>query len=268
MCMCSKHTLLTYWYVTPNWQRAPFDDVRVRQAFSLALDRTSLGPEDSRALRQPTIHLVPEGMPGYNPDLTDAAGRKGKDALTPDLEAARKLASAYAIEKCSGTYSKCSPISFPIPGGSTTIGTMAEEMTQQWRKAFPGWTIQIVEFSGPTELKVFPPFPLALGGWTQDYPDPQDFLSLLWTTHAEQNLGHVSVSEADALLAQADEMTDQMARISLYQQAEQLLVKQGAAIPLFQTMTIYAVRSHVAGWRIAPTGQTPLSVWQSTYLQR
>jgi ABC-type oligopeptide transport system substrate-binding subunit len=117
-------------------------------------------------------------------------------------------------------------------------------------------------------LKVFPPFPLALGGWTQDYPDPQDFLSLLWTTHAEENLGHESVPEADALLAQADRMRDQAARIRLYQQAEQLLVKEGAAIPLFQTMTNYAVRSRVAGWRIAPTGQTPLSVWQSTYLKR
>ena len=77
--------MLSYWYVAPNWQLAPFDDVRVRQAFSLALDRNALIPEASRPFRQPTIHLVPEGMPGYNPDLTDAAGRKGKDALTPDL---------------------------------------------------------------------------------------------------------------------------------------------------------------------------------------
>ena len=104
--------MLSYWYVAPNWQLAPFDDVRVRQAFSLALDRNALIPEASRPFRQPTIHLVPEGMPGYNPDLTDAAGRKGKDALTPDLDAARRLASAYAAEKCGGDYAKCPPASF------------------------------------------------------------------------------------------------------------------------------------------------------------
>jgi peptide/nickel transport system substrate-binding protein/oligopeptide transport system substrate-binding protein len=260
--------LLTYWYVTPNWQLAPFDDVRVRQAFSLALDRTTLSPEASRVFRQPTIHLVPEGMPGYNPDLTDAVGRKGKDALTPDLDAARKLASAYAAGKCGSDYSKCPPISFPIPGGSTTIGAMAGEIAEQWRKAFPGWTIQTVEFTGPTELKVFWYLQLGLSGWGQDYPDPQDFLSLLWKTGVDNNLSHVSMPQVDALLAQADGMGNQAARIPLYQQAEQLLVNQGAAIPLFQTMTIYAVRLRVVGWRIAPTGVTPLSVWQTAYLKR
>jgi peptide/nickel transport system substrate-binding protein/oligopeptide transport system substrate-binding protein len=260
--------MLTYWYVTPNWQLAPFDDVRVRQAFSLALDRTTLSPEASRAFRQPTIHLVPEGMPGYNPDLTDATGRKGKDALTPDLEAARKLARAYATEKCGGDYAKCPPISFPIPGGSTTIGTTAEQMTQQWRKAFPGWTIQVTEINGPMELKVFWYLQLGLSGWTQDYPDPQDFLSLLWKTGADSNLSHVSDPQVDALLAQADGMSDQAARISLYQQAEQLLVAQVAAIPLNQAVDVQAVRSHVVGWHGAPSGVTPLSVWQMAYLKR
>jgi oligopeptide transport system substrate-binding protein len=272
--------MLNYWYVAPNWQLVPFDDARVRQAFSLALDRNALvlqglgssqanlPPEIIRAYRQPTIHLVLEGMPGYNPDLTDAAGRKGKDALTPDLDVARRLASAYAAEKCGGDYSKCPPITFPIVGGSTTIAASAKAMTEQWRQAFPGWTIQITEISGPMELKVFWHLPLGLSGWTQDYPDPQDFLSLLWKTGVDNNLSHVSMPQVDALLAQADEMNDQVARIPLYQQAEQLLVKQGAAIPLYQTMTVYAMRSRVVGWHVAPTGVTPLPVWQTAYLKR
>ena len=53
--------MLSYWYLAPNWRLAPFDDVRVRQAFSLALDRNALMPEASRPFRQPTIHLVLEG---------------------------------------------------------------------------------------------------------------------------------------------------------------------------------------------------------------
>ena len=59
-------------------------------------------------------------MPGYNPDLTDAAGRKGKDALTPDLDAARRLASAYAAEKCGGDYAKCPSSPIPFQSGSST----------------------------------------------------------------------------------------------------------------------------------------------------
>ena len=82
------------------------------------------------------------------------------------------------------------------------------------------------------------------------------------------NISNVSMPQVDVLLAQADGMNDQAARMPLYQQAEQLLVKQGATIPLAQPVYWYAVRSRVVGWRVAPTGVTPLSVWQTAYLKR
>jgi peptide/nickel transport system substrate-binding protein/oligopeptide transport system substrate-binding protein len=103
-------------FVWLNWQLAPFDDVGVRQAFSLALDRTLVLPKTSRPFQQPSIHLVPEGMPGYNADLTDVAGRRGKDALTDDLSAARALADSYAAERCGGDYAKCPPSPFRSTG--------------------------------------------------------------------------------------------------------------------------------------------------------
>jgi ABC-type transport system substrate-binding protein len=78
----------------------------------------------------------------------------------------------------------------------------------------------------------------------------------------------VSIPQVDTLCAQADGMSDLSARIPLYQLAEQLLVTQSAAIPLFQSLAAYAVRSRVLGWRIAPMRQTPLSVWQTAYIKR
>jgi peptide/nickel transport system substrate-binding protein/oligopeptide transport system substrate-binding protein len=252
-----------------NWQRAPFHDVRVRQAFSLALDRTTILPAASRPLQQPSIHLVPEGMPGYNPDLTDAAGRKGKDALTPDLTTARTLASAYATEQCAGDFAKCPAVTYMVfSSGSSNQIELAQGIAAQWRQAFPGWAIQAVVWSGSADPKLFSNLQLSWDGWGVDYPDPQDFLSVLWTTHAAYNQSHVSVPQADALLAQADGMSEQTSRIPLYQHAEQLLLSQGAAIPLAQTYTTYAVRSRVANWQIAPTNITPLSIWQTTYLTR
>jgi peptide/nickel transport system substrate-binding protein/oligopeptide transport system substrate-binding protein len=255
-------------YLAPNWRIAPFDDVRVRQAFSLALDRNALGPQALRAFRHPTIHFVPEGLPGYNPDLTDVIGRKGKDALTPDLAAARKLASAYAAEVCAGDFAKCPPVTYTVPSGSSTQMDLAQAIVTQWRQAFPGWVILIGGSRASGQLKTFPEYQLVWNGWGADYPDPQDFLSLLWTTKAPYNPQHVNVPQADALLSQADGMSDQTARISFYQQAEQLLVNQAAAIPLYQQVYFYSLRSHVVGWRIAPTLITPLSVWQSAYIKR
>jgi ABC-type transport system substrate-binding protein len=78
----------------------------------------------------------------------------------------------------------------------------------------------------------------------------------------------VGVPQADALLVRADEMSDLAARIPLYQLAEQLLINEGAVIPLYQTLQNYAVRSHVADWSITSTDMTPPSVWQSAYIRR
>jgi oligopeptide transport system substrate-binding protein len=275
--------LLSSRSVTPNWQLAPFDDVRVRQAFSLALDRNALvlegfssspniphGAESEtiRAYRQPTIHLVLEGPSGYNPDLTDAAGREGKDTLSPDLLAACALVSACAAEKCSGDLAKCPPVSIPIYGHtSESARTFGEAMIAQWRQAFPGWTIVGAGSTG-VEVKTFSLSPLTLDGWGADYPDPQDFLSLLWTTHAAYNSGHVNIPQVDGLLAQADGMSGQSGRIPLCQLAEQLLVNEGATIPLYQNLQNYAVRSRVADWSIAPTHVTPRYVRQSAYIKR
>jgi ABC-type oligopeptide transport system substrate-binding subunit len=118
------------------------------------------------------------------------------------------------------------------------------------------------------EQKTFSVFPVLLDGWAADYPDPQNFLSQLWTTHAPYNQSHVSVPQVDALLAQADGMSDLTARIPLYQQAEQLLVTQSVAIPLTQPSFTCALRLGVANWHVAPTTLTPLPVWQTTYLAR
>ena len=107
-----------------------------------------------------------------------------------------------------------------------------------------------------------------MDGWGADYPDPHDFLSLLWTTGSEVTISHAIVPQVDALLAQADRMSDRATRMLLYQQAEQLLINQGVSIPLLQNVTWYTVRSRVVGWQVAPMGVTPLSVWQRSYITR
>jgi ABC-type oligopeptide transport system substrate-binding subunit len=253
-----------------NWTIRPFDDVRVRQAFSLALDRRAIVHEVYLDTWQPTIHLVPEGMPGYNPDLTDAVGRRGKDALTPDVASARALLNAYAAEKCGGAWRKCPTVTLNGYLGSTITTRLVTSLAAQWRHAFPDYPIltQTISPSGECPQCILKRLPTITSGWDMDYPDPQDFVSVLWTTHSEANLSQVSLPEADALLAQADSTTDLAVRIPLYQLAEQLLINQGATIPLAQAMAWNAVRSRVVDWQVAPTHVISLFVWQKTYLKR
>jgi len=85
--------------------------------------------------------------------------------------------------------------------GSSNQIELAQGIAAQWRQAFPGWAIQAVVWSGSADPKLFSNLQLSWDGWGVDYPDPQDFLSVLWTTHAAYNQSHVSVPQADALLA-------------------------------------------------------------------
>lgn len=161
------------------------------------------------------------------------------------------------------------------PEGSSSAVRLIEELAAQWMRAFPDYPIlaQPLSFRGGPAAE--PPgecqacrLPTFMDGWGADYPDPHDFLSLLWTTGSEVTISHASVPQVDALLAQADRMSDRATRMLLYQQAEQLLINQGVSIPLLQNVTWYTVRSRVVGWQVAPMGVTPLSVWQRSYITR
>jgi peptide/nickel transport system substrate-binding protein/oligopeptide transport system substrate-binding protein len=255
---------------------APFDDARVRQAFSLAIDRQAIAHKVYGDSVQPSVHLIPEGMAGYNSVLTDAAGRTGADALTADLALARTLANAYAAEKCGGNFASCPPITIVFFNNSSLGAAFATAITSGWKQAFPGWTIYTPgRHSCPVTGCPPESHSASYGGWLFDYPDPQDFLSQVWTTHGAFNgstviysNAHFSDSRVDALCAEAEAATDQATRLQRYQQAEQLLVAQGLAIPLYQNETISAVRSRVVNWRLSAMGVTPLSVWQQVSLKR
>src|SRR5262249_36567815 len=51
-------------YLVPNWRMAPFDDLRIRQALALAIDRRALLDDAALGAGLPTFHIVPEGLPG------------------------------------------------------------------------------------------------------------------------------------------------------------------------------------------------------------
>ncbi len=266
----SQTPLLDVVFLQPNWRLAPFDDIRIRQAFWLALDRRAIAHEALQDTALPSIHLLPEGAPEYHADLTDAAGRREADALTADLVAARALASAYAAQTCQGDYARCPSIYLRGAGAVRNSG-VARVAQGQWQSAFPGWAIHVCGLDvrcGDVQIPNPQTYQLSLGETVSDYPDPYYFLSSLWTTSGTYNRAFVSIPAADALCAQADASQAQPARIPLYQQAERLFVEQVAAIPLFQRKITYVERTQVVGWSVAPSGQTPLSVWQATYLTR
>jgi peptide/nickel transport system substrate-binding protein/oligopeptide transport system substrate-binding protein len=184
-------SLLRLSFLTLDWKRAPFDDVRVRQAFSMATDRQTIAHEIWRHAVQPSTHVVLEGIAGSNPYLADAAGRSGTEARTADADAARRLASAYAAVNCGGVFAQCPQIELAY---SNAAG--AREM-QQWQQAFPGWPTIYV---GRGAHWQHPQTPMVIqAGWSAAYPEAQVYFGTLWTADAPYNRSAVTIPQLEAV---------------------------------------------------------------------
>jgi peptide/nickel transport system substrate-binding protein/oligopeptide transport system substrate-binding protein len=213
--------------------------------------------------------MIIDGLPGYNPNLKNAAGDSGDMALSANFAKARALADAYAAERCGGDYATCTPIDLTIAAGSgVRLTLLAQVLLQEWQTAFPGWRITLQVVSQSLIFTRRAAFQLTFGGWGADYPDPQEFTSLLWAKDSPLNQSSVDVPEADALEQQADVSNDLTGRLALYQQAEQLLINQGAFIALSQGLFAWVVRpsSKLVKWHGNSLGVTSLSTWQQAYI--
>ncbi len=91
-------------------------------------------------------------------------------------------------------------------------------------------------------------------GWVADYPHPQDFLDILFHSGVDNNYGEYSNPEVDALLEMAGVEPDYDRSLSLYQQAEQLLVDDAACLPLWFGQSYILVKPYVKDYNLSPQG--------------
>jgi oligopeptide transport system substrate-binding protein len=96
------------------------------------------------------------------------------------------------------------------------------------------------------------PYQMYLLGWIADYPDPQNFLEILFHSESAQNHGGYSNPAVDALLDEARGTQDVQERLALYQQVEQLILDDAAWIPLYFDVENWLVKSYVQNYRIPP----------------
>ena len=138
-----------------------------------------------------------------------------------------------------------------------------------WQNAFPGYRIntQVEDFNTlVSQIYSAKPPQFYIIGWAADYPDPQDFLSLQFGPSSLNNTGFVNVPAANTLMTQADMDLNPATRTQEYNQAEQLLVDQGAWIPVYQAKTPYNQPTYLHGLEYNSLQEIPLSSWQSIYL--
>ncbi len=230
-------------YIGMNVDEPPFDDVKFRQAMNYAVDKQAIARDVLAGLVVPAEGILPPGFPGYNPRV---------QGYEYDPEKARQL---LAESKYGDKLDELPPIILTTPGSfGASVGLDLEVVLEMWRQNL-GIEVEILRTEFATYLQdlIKRRFQMFEIGWIADYPDPENFLDLLF--HSDSNNNHTAYNnqEVDRLLETARTETDEAKRYQLYHQAEDMIVGEAPWIALWHSGEQYVlVQPHVKDYRLTP----------------
>jgi oligopeptide transport system substrate-binding protein len=218
----------------------PFDDPLVRRAFTYAIDREKLTEVVLKGMSKPAYTILPPGMPGYSEEIK---------APQFDPEEAHKALSASSYSSAQAL----PEITFTTSGWGGDLSDSEAALVDMWRTHL-GVEVTVEQLEPPSypyEVRKHHGQLVALG-WCADYPDPENFLDVLYHSESQENLGHYSNRDVDALLEEARTETDVEARMALYQQIEQMIVDDTPDILLHQSQSYMLIKPYVKNYLLTP----------------
>jgi oligopeptide transport system substrate-binding protein len=212
-----------------NTTRPPLNDVRVRRALALAIDRESLVRNVARGGQEPAYGLTPPS------DKFTPRAR-----LAGDVAEARRLLAAAGFPEGRG---------FPrlelLYNTHENHRRICEALQEMWRRNL-GIEVGLLNQEWKVYLRSMDmlDYDMARGGWIGDYNDPNTFLDTFITDSGNNRTGW-SNARYDRLLQDAQQAPDEAARMEIYQQMEQLLVDELPILPVYFYRRIFAVSPRV-----------------------
>lgn len=232
--------LTTYWSF--NSSEAPFDDVRVRKALAMALDREFLVDNVLTPGFIPAYGFVPPGIANYETERPQVEWKS--------MNRDERLAEARSLLEQAG-YGPDNPLRFEYKHRSTGDNPKAAPVAQaNWNEIAPWVDAQILR----QDTKVLyadlrqSNFEVADGGWLADYNDPLNYLYLLDSDAGQQNYGNYANPEYDALLEQASQEQDLVKRAEIFAEAEQIMLQDYPITPMWYEVTKNLVDPNLDGW--------------------
>lgn len=232
--------LTTYWSF--NQTRAPFNDVRVRKALSLALDREFMVRNVLTPGFEPAYAFVPPGIANYDVERPQVSFK--------DMPRAERMAEAKRLLEDAG-FGPSKPLKFQFIHRSTGDNPKVAPVAQQnWAEIAPWVQPEIVrqETSSLYARLRQTDFEVGDGAWLADYNDPNNYLFLLDSNTGQQNYGKYSNPEYDALLAQSNFELDLQKRAELMAQAEKIMLEDFPITPMWVQVTQNLVDPTLTGW--------------------
>jgi oligopeptide transport system substrate-binding protein len=223
-----------------NTRKAPFDDPKVRMAFAMAINREQLIDVVYKDMVVSANTILPQAFPGYNPGLP---------AVAYDPAQAKQLIA-------ESSYANNMPdIVWSTIGGGGAAGADTQAIAEMLKENL-GVNISIEQTDYATYLAQINgldvDFQMFDIGWSADYVDPHNFLGVLFAGEINgqpnyQNWAGYKNPEVDRILDAAAVETSLEKRIGDYQRAEEMILKDMPALPLFYGREYWLTKPYVKG---------------------
>ncbi|MHA7817906.1 MAG: peptide ABC transporter substrate-binding protein [Pseudohaliea sp.] len=222
----------TYFYLV-NTERPPLDDVRVRKALSMAVDRATLSKTVMQGSVVPAWSITPPGTLGYEPPKL----------FDHDPEEARRLLAEAGYPDGEGW-----------PGVELIYNTqeahrkIAVAVQQMWKDVLNiEVTIANQEWKVYLDAVSTMNFDIARRGWIGDYVDPNNFLDLYLSGGGNNNTGFASPVYDDLIQNLAPRAQSREERFRIFREAETLLMEQMPIIPIYTYTSRHLIHPSVKG---------------------
>jgi len=233
-----------------NVTMKPFDNLKVRQAFAYALDKSSLMQMAFKQTVDPADTIIPPGMPGYQP---------ADGSISYDPRKARSL-----LHSVYPDITQMPPITFAYPA-SLVSQVEAVALQSLWQQT-TGVRLRLLPLEPTAYQDALQKHQVQLGfvQWSASFPDPYDCLALYLRSTSPTNYGQWKNPKFDQYIARAEQL-DGNARIALYQQAEKLAIENVAWLPLDHSSIAAVIPPKVHGVSLDGYGLY-FGDWSKVYL--
>ncbi len=240
---------------------APFNNIKVRQAFNYAIDRVYISEKVLQGDATPGIYgVVPPSMPSYD--------YKGVNGYTYDPEKARKLLAEAGYPGGKGF----PEVTLQINNGGGDRNTMTAEYVTNKLKENLGITVKIdaMPFAQHIETVFTGKALFWRFGWNADYPDPETFLTILYSRHIPDSLNQASSLNSvrysspqfDSIFDAAMNEADAVKRYELFRRADQVAMNDAAIMPIYYEVNDRLLQRNVRNFDINPMEFRDMtSVW-------